>query len=832
MSKSLLRRWSLWITLGLALLGGILGGLGWNLELARTTTLAPGSDDFWLELMFRTLLLYFGESSYHSGFGLIEDNIPLQLGRILAPMATLSAVLQLVTGKFLAWYVPFRISRRRNNILICGLGDYGHGFARNLLETARESKRRLVVIEKNPSPEAESFCTRQRIDLICGDTRDTRVLETAGIARASLLVVVAGDDNTNIETAMAARQCLDSAGDRPEPLTAYVSLRDPGLWRQFMAARSLSRQTARFVFEPVNLAAVAARKLLWDVPLPHFAELRGQDAVHLVMIGFDGFAEAIIVQFLKTSPYKAQGKPVVTILTADPEAARGRLLRDYPEIEEVCGALSIRAFDPRSSQLNESLMDEIESQAPVSAVIVCQPSDHLTLGTGMYVQDSMRRHAFWRAPVFLRMAICKGVGGMLQDCAQACRFDEVMESFGTENELCDIRLIDARIDRIARSLHEGYRAARKLQQDYAHMKDESLNDWTELAETYREANRRAADHLKAKLMSRGCAPLRSEYFRAPQGFSLCQDGHWTDRLAALEHDSWAKDRRLDGWRPGAPRDNARRIHPNLRHDYEELSEQHKEYDRQQIRQLNNHFIEHLKSGDPRINLRLDYWVGLVGANFLSPDEARDIDRFMAERVMPHIGTSAPDASLTFVTPLAPGSDYILTSAAMRYCRDNSVPHRLILVEGVPDSHMIDDYRVAYERGGAWSADRREDGKNWDRNPDGDGDGARQRIVEARRDMMPRDTMGWVIDLTDRYADFSCETARQKGYEAAGRYIADRAHLLVAACRRDAAVLTGGTRALLDYRESPDCGLSDWPESFRREECVHWLKKAGAANAPA
>lgn len=51
-----------------------------------------------------------------------------------------------------------------------------------------------------------------------------------------------------------------------------------------------------------------------------------------------------------------------------------------------------------------------------------------------------------------------------------------------------------------------------------------------------------------------------------------------EMLARLEHERWCRERLAAGWIAGAPRDDERRIHPDLV-PYDELSEQSREYDR-------------------------------------------------------------------------------------------------------------------------------------------------------------------------------------------------------------------------------------------------------------
>ena len=52
----------------------------------------------------------------------------------------------------------------------------------------------------------------------------------------------------------------------------------------------------------------------------------------------------------------------------------------------------------------------------------------------------------------------------------------------------------------------------------------------------------------------------------------------TERLSRNAHDHWARQRMADGWRWGAARDDARKLHPSLI-PYEELPESEKDYDR-------------------------------------------------------------------------------------------------------------------------------------------------------------------------------------------------------------------------------------------------------------
>lgn len=68
-------------------------------------------------------------------------------------------------------------------------------------------------------------------------------------------------------------------------------------------------------------------------------------------------------------------------------------------------------------------------------------------------------------------------------------------------------------------------------------------------------------------------PLDLEGVALPESLLLL-----TETIARNTHEVWAARRMAEGWRYGAKRDDARRLHPNLV-PYELLSEEDKDYDR-------------------------------------------------------------------------------------------------------------------------------------------------------------------------------------------------------------------------------------------------------------
>jgi hypothetical protein len=130
---------------------------------------------------------------------------------------------------------------------------------------------------------------------------------------------------------------------------------------------------------------------------------------------------------------------------------------------------------------------------------------------------------------------------------------------------------------LARRLHDNYRSG-------ARVTPEADLPWEQLPETYRRANIRTADHMPAKLWGikvriegdlAKWEPSDTDMALLRRALEAPDDDPDLLRLVRIEHDRWMIDRQLDGWRPGSPRDNARRVHPLLI-PYEELGKQPEE----------------------------------------------------------------------------------------------------------------------------------------------------------------------------------------------------------------------------------------------------------------
>lgn len=765
------------LVLLLAALAFVLGVTGW---LAHFT--AQGIPVAWpetfLEASARTVSLFFAETPRDP---VAPDNYALQLARILAPLTTLTSLAQVAFSVVARRLLAFRLKRWSGHTVVCGATPEALAFARS--ETRHG--RRTILVGGILSGEVETEAELHGFTIVRGNPTETDVLEAVAVIRASRLIVCMAEDRAALETAMQAKRLAEGARRNGPPLFANVQIRNRQLWQQLRRAPAIEQRSGKFEILPFNFGLWAAREFVWSEPLFLYAAWRGQPRVHAVVVGFDEYAEGLVATLPPSCAFPGLSDMRFTFLTARRTECENRLRQAFPEIDDAA-ALKFREFDHARDALDETLMAEVESDSPVTAVFVCLAAEDAALGTATYLQDAMRRFARWGAPVYVRLPQSDGLRDLLTESARARRFPEVLHAFGVDDRLCDVELLEGRLETIAQRIHDAYQGTRlaSMETETAADRTKSLSDWRELDETYRAANRRAADHIPAKLAAAGCTLPAGPDLRAPASLRIVDGTGPLERLAELEHRSWCLGRSIDGWREGAVRDNRRRLHPDIV-PYGALGDATKQYDRDQVRLLDDAqagLVKRSEDTGTALPIRAEVHVGLIGKNEITADEAAWVRSTLREKVLPALAARHPDACFTLLTPLAPGSDLIQLRTALEFFARSKTPHRVLIVEGVPEQAMVDDYRATFEAGGSWDGEPAEPGIPW---TDGDPKKpcVRSRILAERERIVESAATLWAIDLSEPATDYARPEIRQAGYRRAAAAIAERATVLLATVRR-------------------------------------------------
>lgn len=254
----------------------------------------------------------------------------------------------------------------------------------------------------------------------------------------------------------------------------------------------------------------------------------------VVLIGLGGYGSALLEQGLLVN-IRGKGRRVTYHVFGDD----GSFLRRHPYLGQ--------AVDLDGSSLDGDALvfhtEEWDAGADLLAragrIILCGDSDEENLERFRV----LRRCFAAVGEVHLRLS------RPLEDAAV----------FGADRELFTPELVlRTRLDAAARAMHEIYRESAGGE----------APAWEELGDFLRRSNRAAADHLltKARLLLEddGIPALTGEVCRLAYERYLAVRGERADFFRELEHLRWMRFYALSGWRYAPVRDNARRLHPDLR----------------------------------------------------------------------------------------------------------------------------------------------------------------------------------------------------------------------------------------------------------------------------
>ncbi|MGE5155133.1 MAG: RyR domain-containing protein [Bdellovibrio bacteriovorus] len=366
----------------------------------------------------------------------------------------------------------------------------------------------------------------------------------------------------------------------------------------------------------------AARALLGRWPLHFGMDPRFGQVPHLLILGTAPPARAFLLQALRLMQY-GEERPRVTLVCADPDSAAAGFARDHPQAGQIAAlrwtTLSpLRPWDP-------------EPGPAVTQVLVCLDPPDSGLDQARRLAKHLAQEQGISPPILLEVGDAEPVGGIEDWDGQIFPFSYLREACRPEV------LLDGAGDRLAQTIHEHYTDSIAAQgRDPA--AEPAGQPWPRLAATYRDANRRQADHLGAKLAVTDC---RAEPEERVESFAFAPLE--AERLAVIEHLRWAADRYLDGWTYAPKRDNARKHHPQLV-PYPSLSEPMKDLDRYAVR------------GVPALLARSG--LGVVRVLILGlPDPAADCPlgaplARLADQALDRLLERYPDRSLVVASTLA------------------------------------------------------------------------------------------------------------------------------------------------------------------------------------
>jgi len=390
-------------------------------------------------------------------------------------------------------------------------------------------------------------------------------LQQASAGHASRIVFAMEDQNAALELAIAAAQTWRQA-------QVDVQVSDPWLANRIHCLPGA--ETVRAFSEP----EIAARDVIRRYPPFLLARDQTQQRLHAVLVGDDDWCETLMAEIILSAGTLVFGTPVITILCRDPAAFEARLTRRYPEIGKAAD-LMVAGYGADAAS-PETDLSAIGGRAPITAVYVAMEDRSHVLSAALALSEAARKSADFTAP-FL---VLNGSATALTRPAPGSRLEAfALVPFGLREDMARATgLMAHEADVAEKAYHAAY-----LQ--FAPQDGDAGKPWDQLREEYRVSNRRAVAHIYAKLFEAGfdlrpwmaVHDVWSELPALAPDEKLWRDDAEYERLAELEHERWIADRRLSGWSYGTPRDNERRLHPDIV-PFARLSKTIQDYDRKFI----------------------------------------------------------------------------------------------------------------------------------------------------------------------------------------------------------------------------------------------------------
>jgi hypothetical protein len=495
----------------------------------------------------------------------------LALAKFLGTVVAFMIIAQVIFQIFINQYQIWRLQHKKNHILILGFQQCGQQFALAALAQGKQ----VIAIELQINHQQQAFIMQNNnISLLVANPTDKATLLQAAAHQAERIIFTNKNNLLNIQGLKNLQQILQQQATTTK--SAHIQIQDPNLLESLKQDSQFLKQQQNLKLITFNKQRLTARRLLLSQPLYQYADMRGQDRIRVAIFGYNHQAQQLLLQLASSSYYRDFKVPEITIIDSQAQQRRQQIISRYPGLQDsqICKLTTID-FDINTQTPDAEFLQKLDQGNSaygqnLTAIILCHEQDNQNITASLQLRIKIQQTRIALAPIYVSMT--QDLDALSINTDQTPNFETVLQHFGQQT--CSWQeIVEASSDKLAKFIHKAYNAR------YG-----NGTKWQDLTETYREANRGAADHITVKLASLG-------YFIPQDPSNWSQQVDLTanqELLAKLEHNRWYAERRLNGWQYGPKRDDNRKIHPCLI-PYEQLPETEKQKDRTNIQDLQDFF---------------------------------------------------------------------------------------------------------------------------------------------------------------------------------------------------------------------------------------------------
>ena len=503
-------------------------------------------------------------------------HILIGLGRFLLPAAVIYALYQLIDSHIASIWAHWRARHARDHTIVTGAAA-GDAFATSLGPDVR-----TVRLADDAGTPRQSAVHGKRITLArAGEIepiwRDIGLLDARQI-------ILAGDQAQNLaDMATITRLFGESArfqdrASADRPVTVYAAIDNQTVLEALIESETALKPLPGCELRPYSPFQLAARQTFAAQNFHAEARRLGRTRLNALFVGYGPFNAAMHAHFLAMAPAAGFGRPRTTILARDAAAIAGRLSGETPALADFADVFVLPWPEAKGGLHRDALPGLDPADMPMTVVFVDLGTSDENAVRAVRLRQLANEAGVWQAPI---LAYCPETTNIIGPTGLARKPpQERVAAVGRFQDTCRVDLLDGSQEKAARRIHEHYRV-RELAEGGSST-DQRLQPWERLNETWRNASRRAGDHAPVKLESARHL-LAEAGLSEPDNPISALDANGLLALAKAEHESWAIERALQGWRCGA-RDDKRKCRPSLV-PFEELPEDEKRKDFDQLRLL-------------------------------------------------------------------------------------------------------------------------------------------------------------------------------------------------------------------------------------------------------
>ncbi len=315
----------------------------------------------------------------------------LMTARWIAPLITVFALSRAFSTRIFEKWQQRKALQSKQHIVVLGNAEA----ARGLLP----KDRRVVALAPEP------LVGLGDVDLI-SVVGPADQPQRAGVAKAKHILILGDDDVENLAVHHAVAPL---AGEH-----AHVALRisSPVLAARLSAENQFMKTPQGAEVTVVNVEQLLAKRFVHNENLNEAADLRGLSQAHLAVVGWTGFAEAAVENFVRLSPYRNLGIPLISIFCENSAAAKAKLFARLAALADgdFASLKFYEAFDlPSHAQISA-----VEKLGAVTTILVCDKADDVAATMAFGLRKATQTLDAWQAPLYVRLEKLALIGEMLK----------------------------------------------------------------------------------------------------------------------------------------------------------------------------------------------------------------------------------------------------------------------------------------------------------------------------------------------------------------------------------------------------------------------------------